>query len=114
MPWGTNAPTKRVGNTCWAYARAPIAGNIDSRNGSASVVPRPRKNIRRGNLRLVRNTCPVLLRMVRRRWRRRGCGGGSGLGYGWRQRVWRGGGSGLGRRRVGVGGYVHTEVVAER
>src|SRR3954468_1955745 len=53
-PCGTNAPTKRVGSTPCAYARAPRTGSIDSRNGSARVAPRPRRNVRRGSFRFVR------------------------------------------------------------
>src|SRR6185312_12919139 len=57
-PCGMNAPTKRVGYGCLS---APRAGIIDSRNGRDSVVPNPRKNVRRGNGRLVRNTMLTLL-----------------------------------------------------
>src|SRR4051812_12669628 len=37
-------------------ARAPRAGSMESRNGNASVVPRPRRKVRRASVRLVRNT----------------------------------------------------------
>src|SRR4029453_1540249 len=41
-------------------ASAVAAGTIASRNGSATVAPTPRRNVRLGNAVLVRNMCDLL------------------------------------------------------
>src|SRR5262245_29660898 len=48
-------PVNRVGASCAARATEPSAGHIDSSNGNATVAPTPRRNVRRGNVLLVRN-----------------------------------------------------------
>jgi hypothetical protein len=55
-----NAPTKRVGRICFADAFAR-AGSIDSRNGSAMVVPSPLMKVLRGSARLVMKGMVTLL-----------------------------------------------------
>ncbi len=63
MPCGTNAPRNRVGTICFCTASALRDGSIDSSSGTASVVPSPRRNVRRGNRRLVRKNTLGLLQL---------------------------------------------------
>src|SRR6185503_11866542 len=46
---GKYTPPKRRGGRAGDCARGVIAGAIDSRNGSATSAPIPRRNVRRGN-----------------------------------------------------------------
>src|SRR5215831_18740001 len=57
-------PTKRRTGAAAVNRSGRSAGTIDSRNGSASVTPAPRRNVRRGMCFLVTNTSASLVRHV--------------------------------------------------
>jgi hypothetical protein len=54
-PIGTNTAPKRRGGFAAVFAVAVSAGTMASRKGSASAVPTPRRNVRRGNDSFVMN-----------------------------------------------------------
>src|SRR5690242_20273160 len=54
-PWGTKMPAKRDFGVAAVLTNGVCAGIIESSNGSASVIPAPRRNIRLGICFLVTN-----------------------------------------------------------
>src|SRR5712692_336240 len=61
IPWGTKIPVKRVLGLAAVWARSVRAGTIASSNGNASMVPAPRRNVRRG-------MCFLVMNIVDRSW----------------------------------------------
>ena len=59
-PFGKYTAPNRCGGFAGVCASAENAGAIDSRNGSASVVPIPRSIVRRDSARFVTNMIPSL------------------------------------------------------
>src|SRR5436189_4550634 len=56
MPCGKKMPTKRCGRlAATVCANAVAAGIIESSSGRPSIMPAPRRNVRRGKCFLVRN-----------------------------------------------------------